>query len=249
MISVCIATYNAEKYLLPQVDSILKQIGEKDEIVVSDDGSTDRTLEVLKKYGDKRIKIFINSHVNTTLKGVRLKNYRIIKNFENSISHANGDYIFLSDQDDIWMPNKVQVIMRYLMSDYDLVYSNGAICNSSGQIVRDYFFSSKPSMSIIGNIFHNSFWGATMAFRKDVVKFFIPFPRRIPMHDQWIGLMARYYCSVFFIDQNLILYRRHDDNASFCGEKSQNRIWVKMYFRICVILNLFVKILKNYMWR
>ena len=89
MISVCMATYNGEKYLREQVGSILTQLGENDELVVSDDGSTDSTIDILKSYNDPRIKIFIN----TGRHGVN-------SNFENALRHADGDYIFLSDQDD-----------------------------------------------------------------------------------------------------------------------------------------------------
>ena len=95
MISVCIATYNGEKYLREQLDSILPQLAESDEVIVSDDGSTDGTIDLITSLNDPRIKIVSNSG---------RKGY--VGNFENALKHTTGDYIFLSDQDDIWYPNK-----------------------------------------------------------------------------------------------------------------------------------------------
>ena len=100
MISVCIATYNGSKYIKEQIDSILPQLDECDEIIVSDDSSTDNTLSILKSYHDRRIIIFTNQKFNSP-----------IYNFENALKHAKGDIIFLSDQDDIWEFNKVQVMI------------------------------------------------------------------------------------------------------------------------------------------
>ena len=94
MISVCIATYNGEKYIKEQLLSILPQLGKKDEVIISDDHSTDNTLDIVKGLNDNRIKIVMNN---------REKGYT--SNFENALSYAIGDYIFLSDQDDIWMSN------------------------------------------------------------------------------------------------------------------------------------------------
>ena len=103
MISVCIATYNGEKYIREQLDSILPQLGLDDEVIISDDSSTDNTLKIIEEYNDCRIKIFSNN-----------KFYSPILNFENALKKAQGDFIFLSDQDDIWKSNKVEVVMKYL---------------------------------------------------------------------------------------------------------------------------------------
>lgn len=95
MISVCMATYNGEEYIKEQLESILCQLGEMDEIIISDDGSTDNTLNIIESYNDSRIKI----HINTGKHG-------FVYNFENALQKAKGEYIFLSDQDDIWLPEK-----------------------------------------------------------------------------------------------------------------------------------------------
>lgn len=118
MISVCIATYNGEKYIKEQLLSILPQLGKKDEVIISDDHSTDNTLDIVKGLNDNRIKIVMNN---------REKGYT--SNFENALSYAIGDYIFLSDQDDIWMSNKVDYCIAEL-KEYDLVVSDAILINS-----------------------------------------------------------------------------------------------------------------------
>ncbi|MCG2791916.1 MAG: glycosyltransferase, partial [Weeksellaceae bacterium] len=107
MISVCLATYNGEKYLEAQIKSILKQLSVDDELIISDDRSTDNTISVINKFDDNRIKIFINKNKNG-----------VAHNFENALLKATGDYIFLSDQDDIWADNKVDVLLKEL-KEYD----------------------------------------------------------------------------------------------------------------------------------
>ena len=110
-VSVAMATYNGEKYIQEQIDSILKNLEKKDELIISDDGSNDGTIEIIKKNikKDNRIKL-----INGPKRGV-------IKNFENALLNCNGDYIFLSDQDDIWLPNKVKTVMSYFEQDDKLI--------------------------------------------------------------------------------------------------------------------------------
>ena len=103
MISVCMATYNGEKYIELQLRSILPQLSEDDEVIVSDDASTDQTLDVVRRLNDNRIKIV---HHET--------DHGYTRNFENALKYAKGDYIFLSDQDDEWLPEKVQVTLQAL---------------------------------------------------------------------------------------------------------------------------------------
>ena len=108
MISVCMATYNGERYIKRQIDSILYQLGEDDELIISDDGSTDRTLEIIKKYNDSRIKIYEHIKKAELSKVKKLRNfYYATSNFENALIHSRGEYIFLADQDDIWESEKV----------------------------------------------------------------------------------------------------------------------------------------------
>lgn len=204
-ISVAMATYNGEKYIKEQIESILKQLKEDDEIIISDDGSIDNTINIIKSFSDKRIKIFDGPR-----NGVK-------QNFANSIEKCNGKYIFLSDQDDIWMNNKVEIILKnFEQSDYScIVHDNITFDDSSNNIILNSFFkyrNSKPG--IIKNILKNSYIGCCMAFKGDLKKSILPIPNNVEMHDQWIGLISEKKGRTLFINDKLIRYRRHSDNLS-----------------------------------
>jgi glycosyltransferase involved in cell wall biosynthesis len=128
MISVCMATYNGEKFIEEQVHSILSQLGQEDELIVSDDSSSDMTLFLLRQMKDRRIKIFSN----TMGKGY-------VGNFENALIHAKGDSIFLSDQDDVWLPGKVRKVMEDL-EVYDFVVTNAVVVDEKLDIISSSHF-------------------------------------------------------------------------------------------------------------
>lgn len=225
MISVCIATYNANKYIHAQIISILNQLNSEDEIIVSDDLSNDDTLEIIAEINDSRIKIIRGQ----TRLGV-------IKNFERSLYTARGDLIFLADQDDIWLPNKV-VNCKKALADYTLIVSDCKIVDSQLNPIADSFFALKTSGSgVLKNIYKNSYIGCCMAFRRNLLDIALPFPSGIPMHDVWLGLLAEIKGNVSFLPQPLVLYRRHDSNASFL--ESNNSVLTKMKFRFYLVINL-----------
>src|ERR1700712_112451 len=115
MVSVCMATYNGENYIQAQLDSILKQIAAGDEVVISDDSSSDKTLDIIRSIPDPRIRLFAGNRFRDP-----------IKNFQNCLKLASGDYIFLSDQDDVWLEGKYEK-MTQLLLEYDLVISDSII--------------------------------------------------------------------------------------------------------------------------
>ena len=223
-ISVCMATYNGEKYIQQQLVSILNQIAETDEIIVSDDSSSDSTLEIIKSFDDSRIKIYENSFKN------------VVKNFEFSISQATGDIIFLSDQDDIWHPNKVgDFIAEFGNSEVGLVIADLQLINKSGEIIEKEFFQHGFNISYLQNIIKNNFICCSMAFRKKLVPNFLPFPNNIPMHDWWIGLVALKVSKVSFINKKLTYYRRHDTNVTSGHRSSFKKVLI---WRLNLIFNL-----------
>lgn len=224
MVSVCIATYNGEKYIHQQLDSILKQLREDDEIIISDDSSTDRTLEIIQSFNDKRIHVFPNNQF-----------YSPIFNFENAIKHAQGDYIFLSDQDDIWMDNKVEKMMDVLQH-FVLVVSDCYVVDKDCCIIHNSFFKEKPTTGILKNLIKNNYLGCCMAFRKELLSKALPFPKRIAMHDIWLGLCGALFYDTAFIPDRLIMYRRHGGNASPTAEKSKYGLKYKISYRIDMII-------------
>ena len=166
MVSVCIATYNGEKFIAKQLDSILYQISEDDEIIISDDSSCDNTINLIKSYNDPRIKLF---------EGNVFRNP--IFNFENAIKKSSGDFIFLSDQDDIWIDNKVSIMLNELKHS-DLVISDAYIVDAKDQIISNSFFkTNKSRIGFISNLINNSYLGCTMAFKSDLKQIILPFPK------------------------------------------------------------------------
>ena len=124
MISVCIATYNGEKYIKRQLESILSQLTDVDEIVISDDGSNDNTISIINELNDNRVRIIYNQGP-----------HGFVPNFENAIRNAVGDIIILSDQDDEWITGKVNATVD-AMKTYDFVYVDNVTVDSNGNVLE-----------------------------------------------------------------------------------------------------------------
>ena len=209
-ISVCIATYNGGRFIREQLVSILLQIRHTDELIISDDSSTDDTVAQIRQLADPRIMILTNPSSQSP-----------VCNFENALRYATGDVIFLSDQDDVWYPNKVEKMLSYL-NDYDLVVSNCDFIDETGKSLGKSFyeiFSSGPGL--FKNFIKNTFLGNCMAFRRSVLKRALPFPKEIHQatqyliyQDVWFGLLANSLFRVMFIPEKLSAFRRHSNNAS-----------------------------------
>lgn len=235
-ISVCIATYNGELYLKEQLHSILSQLGTDDEIVVSDDGSTDSTLDIVNGVNDSRIRLVFNCAYKRGPVG----------NFENALYHCTGDVIFLSDQDDVWFPDKVTECIKYLsLPDVLMIVSDCMIVNGEGDLLNESFFKHYGiRQSLISNLAKNSFMGCCMAFHRAVLDKALPFPSNVPMHDWWLGLNATMMGRVEFFNKPLIKYRRHGLNVSTSTEISNHSIQKKISDRFFLCLNLFIRYLR-----
>lgn len=234
MISVCVATYNGEKYIKEQIESIICQLSPVDEIVVSDDGSTDGTIAIIQSFKDDRIKI-----VQGPCKS------KPALNFENALIHTKGDYIFLADQDDVWEQNKVEVMMNELKTN-DLVLSDCSIVDKDlNAICPSYFSMLPPKTGVINNIIKNHYLGCCLAFRRNVLQVAIPFPKNVIMHDIWIGLCADIYYRTAIISQPLMKYRRHGNNESSASGKSNLPKWFRIEYRVRTLFQLILRCLKQ----
>jgi glycosyltransferase involved in cell wall biosynthesis len=221
------ATKNGELFIREQIDSILAQLNSRDELIVSDDCSEDGTVSIIESYADKRIILLKNS-----------KEKGVAGNFERSLIQSSGDYIFLADQDDVWMPHKIKVMTSHL-KEYDLVISDCSIANHSLQPKYHSFFDlNKSGKGFLKNLFKNSYMGCCMAFRKQVLKRALPFPKDLSMHDLWIGLIGELHFRVYFIPQSLMKHRRHERNSSTTSGESENPLHSKVYDRYKIIKNL-----------
>ncbi|MBQ5994247.1 MAG: glycosyltransferase family 2 protein [Clostridia bacterium] len=205
-VSVALAAYNGEKYIEEQLRSVLPQLSEDDEIVVSVDPGNDGTYEKVKSL----------SLSDGRVKPIEGKGQGLIKNFENAVKHCGGDIIMLCDQDDVWLPDKVERVKEELSKDGVLLCMHDArVVDEALNVREESFFKLRGTgTGIVKNILKNTYMGCCMAFKSEAKRYILPFPDKLPMHDQWIGLVCERKGKVSLIDEPLILYRRHGDNAS-----------------------------------
>lgn len=228
MISVCIATYNGARYIGEQLASILKQLSAEDEVVVSDDGSTDGTIDIVRSLNDRRIRI---------VDGPRRHSPTL--NFERALRNAKGEYVFLADQDDVWLEGKVRRCMEELQ-ECDCVVSDARVTDSSLNTTSESLFQlMHVRRGRLSNLlWRNGYTGCCMAFKREVLSKALPFPTDIPMHDIWIGNVAAFCGRLRFIDDRLLLFRRHDATASCNGKGSSYSLWQKLSFRWQTLKNI-----------
>lgn len=210
MISVCMATYNGAKTVRRQLESILMQLSAGDEVVIVDDQSKDDTIKIIKSIA-KESTISISININE-------KNRGPVKSFEYAMELASGDYIFFSDQDDIWLENKVSLVMDAFQENADLIIHDGIVVDAKLKIIDESwnrYNGNNLRQGIFGNIIKNGYTGAMMAVSSKLAKKVLPFPQKIPMHDQWIFDVAKIKkMKISIIEQPLIQYVRHGNNAT-----------------------------------
>lgn len=230
MISVCMATFNGHEYIKLQIDSILSQLSITDELIISDHGSTDGTIEIVLQYDDPRIILIKSSPLVIS----KRKHMLVALNFNIALTEAKGDYIFLADQDDIWLGDRVSKCIP-LLNEYSLVMCNCKLINSEGIFLGKMNWIENPiSKYFIINLFNMPFHGCCMAFSSRVLNKCLPFPRGLVSHDNWIGLLATLLGKVIYLDEALIAYRRHSTNVSSRGVSS-NTFFFKIYYRLSIL--------------
>jgi len=204
-ISIAMATYNGAKYLQEQLDSFVNQTRKPDELVVCDDGSTDETLDVLEKF-KKESPFAVRIYQNES-------NLGYIKNFDKALALCSGDIVFLSDQDDVWLPEKLEII------EQDFVKNSEVMVVLNDQIITDDSLMSTGS-STLGNIrlmgFNDSWHsaGCCTTVRKIFLDIICPIPNEAHGHDGWINTLSEALNVRLVIDSKLQYYRRHNVNTS-----------------------------------
>lgn len=222
-VSVAMASYNGLPYIREQTESILKNLTAEDELVISDDGSTDGTMAFLTGLAqcDARVQI------------LRGPGNGIKKNFENAAKHCSGDYIFLADQDDVWTEDKVKKVLAVFETQgVTLVMHDAVVVNedNSKEIMPSFFAYRGSKAGAAANIIKNTYMGCCMAFRREVMQWILPIPEEIQMHDQWIGVLNDLKGNgTCILPEKLLYYRRHEHNNS---DFSHNTLLVMIKNRI-----------------
>ena len=215
-ISIAMATFNGSKYLQPQLDSFVTQKRQPDELVVCDDCSTDNTLEMLQKfqtYAPFPVRIYRNE-----------TNQGYISSFEKALSVCNGNIIFLSDQDDVWLDGKLNIVESFFID-----------CPEAMVIINDSFvsdeFCEKRLYSKLSNVKFNKLSedayiaGCATALRSEFLNIVLPFPQPpICSHDLWINRLAILAGVRMVLAQPLQLYRRHGSNVTINSIGANKRV-------------------------
>lgn len=234
LVSICMATYNGG-FLKEQMDSILDQRFEENkdvelEVIVIDDGSTDDTLEILASYHDPRIKILEHKKHRKYKYYAKLR--AVTDNFTNAKNYAHGDYIFLSDQDDIWYPWKVDCTLTELRK------KGGVVCTAFHTT-----FDKGPAPHKIEGIetynFNTPFfsvktfgiYGFSLGMDKKELDYILPFPSKIPAHDTYIAYASRARHHLHFLNRPCAIHRYFAESAS-AMQKDHDPLAIKLLFRI-----------------
>ena len=228
-ISVCMATYNGAKHIKKQLDSILHQDlsafpSAELEIIISDDGSTDNTVNIIEGYNDNRIRLLHHRQDKTHRYHAAL--YAATANFGYAMSHAAGDYIFLSDQDDVWYPDKISKTLQVLT-------------DKGGVVATAFDLIDEHSEKIIGDVTYSlgSFWkprrgfiyGFSCGITREEMRYILPMPD-VPQHDIFIHLLAQKRNKLHVINSKCAAHRWGGDNTS--NSANEVPVYVKIISRL-----------------
>ena len=225
LISIAMCTYNGEAYIKEQLDSILKQSYSNLEIIITDDKSSDKTIEIIKEYqrDDERIKFYENEI-----------NLGFLKNFEKAISLCSGDYIALADQDDIWKLNKLETFIQAIQG-HSLVYSDAIIIDKESKEVGIELVRPKSNLckgACNKAFFLNNFVsGNTMMFQKELVEHILPIPEKMSYHDIWIGYVASTYGEITYTQEAMTYYRKYEGQVTHQGDIIPSNIFARLEYK------------------
>lgn len=217
-IAILMSTYNGEKYLAQQIDSIRKQSYKNWCLMIRDDGSSDDTVKIIEKYQseDNRIE-FLNQGA--------IRNVGVVRSFFELLRETEAEFYMFSDQDDYWLPNKVELALQEILkldnSQPNCVYTNLQIVDKD--LNGKELLLKRNWQSFTNVLFTNNIYGCTMMINnslKKMVNFKQIDYQRIYMHDWWLALIAAEFGNLRFIDQATILYRQHGTNQVGATNKS-----------------------------
>lgn len=211
-ISIAMATYNGDKFLAEQIDSIQNQTITDFELIICDDCSTDSTQEILDSYTirDPRIHVYKNE-LNLGFK----------KNFEKALTLCTGEFIALCDQDDIWLPNHLEVLLNNIGKN-DCIGANALFIDENGKSMQKTMKSFIPihhppqnaTDVFLHEVYDNIIQGAASLIRRELLAKALPFPNNVKYHDYWLAIIACLNKGCLYTDTIVLKYRRHNNNVS-----------------------------------
>ncbi|MGV3706986.1 MAG: glycosyltransferase [Arcticibacter sp.] len=203
-VSVVMPCFNGSKFIEKQIISILNQTHKNIELIIVDDQSTDNTVDIVSSIAanNSKIRFYLNP-----------VNLGFNKNFEKAMSLATGEFIALSDQDDIWLPEKIAELINSIGNNW-LIFSNSLHIDECDHKLNDSllenFSLERRSFKSIG--LNNFVTGHTMLFRKEFLDFALPIPTD-GYYDWWMGFIALYHKKIAYLDKHLTLYRLHRNSV------------------------------------
>lgn len=209
-VDVLMATYNGERFISRQIESILAQTFKNYRLIIADDNSIDGTKDILTSYAmsDPRIELVFN-HQNIGIKA----------NFEQLIQMSSARYFMLADQDDYWHPIKIEISLdKIIRSKATLIYTDLRLIDENSQLISLSFWENEGYKPVAGQPWRNLLeqnvaTGCTFIASNNLIKYTVPFPPNVPMHDWWLVLMASFIGNIDYIDEALIDYRQHGKNS------------------------------------
>lgn len=224
-IDVIITTYNGSKYLPAQIDSILNQTYSNFKVIVINDCSEDNTFNILEFYKSKLGEKF--TIINNT------ENIGLVKSIEKGIQASNSDIIFLADQDDYWNENKMSEFVKLFgQKKAWLLYSNFEVVDEGLNKILD----KKANIKQLNKFTHlkllngNAVPGSTLAFKKELKSYILPFPEGLYIHDWWIVVNAYMFGSIYKSNKKLLKYRQHTNNSIGAFTKKYSKESLKKDF-------------------
>lgn len=226
------ATYNGGRFIKEQISSILNQKYDVEndvelELIISDDGSTDDTINIIKGMNDDRIKLY--HHEKKKKHKFFSSAFACTENFCFAISKATGDYIFLSDQDDVWYEWKIQTTLTALRGgEFDVVGSAFDIGDIRLKKIGEVVYKKQRFFSLR---YQHSLYGFSCGFHKNALRYMLPIPN-IPQHDTFIMLSAQIRGRMGYIDRKCAVHRWSDEHNVSKSKNNDVPGWVKMFYRM-----------------
>lgn len=225
VVDIAMATYNGEKYLKEQIDSIISQTFTDWRLFVRDDGSTDNTVNIIREYVGKDSRIHLIED--------NLGNLRVSRNFEQALTNCTAPYSMFADQDDVWFKNKIEVSLSFIkeVEKKDipvLVFSNSILTSESleNEFGNNYELVVEPNLKEF--LFTNAgYQGAAIMFNQNLKEVLFPFFSNSSVHDYHVSIAGLLLGQVYHIDIPLMLYRRHDSATTKKNINMKERlIWL-----------------------